>query len=80
MAWRSSEKTDGNVTRLLVLIGLLLTAGWTVPQSRGGPPQDQISLIDALRRRNVTVDITGTVSSHSGARSLGRPSGSAAAQ
>jgi hypothetical protein len=43
------------VKRLLVLIGLLQTASWTVPQSRGGPLQDQVSLIDALRSRNVMV-------------------------
>ncbi len=46
--------------RLLVLIGLLLTACGTVPQSHSGPVQDQVSLIDALRR-TVTVDISGTV-------------------
>ncbi len=48
--------------RLLVLSGLLLTGCGTVPQSHGGPVQDQVSLIDALRSKNVTVDITGTVS------------------
>lgn len=46
--------------RLLVVVGLLLTACGTVPQSHGGPVQDQVSLIDALRR-TVTVDISGTV-------------------
>jgi hypothetical protein len=51
------------VKRLLVLIALLLTACGTVqgPQSHGGPVQDQVSLIDALRK-TVTVDISGTVS------------------
>jgi hypothetical protein len=53
-----------NVRRLLVLIALLLTACGTVqgPQSHGGPVRDQVSLIDALRGKNVTVDISGTVS------------------
>jgi len=49
----------------LVLIALLLMACGTVqggPQSHGGPVQDQVSLIDALRSKNVTVDISGTVS------------------
>jgi hypothetical protein len=52
------------VQRLLVLIALLLTACGTVqgPQSHGGPVQDQVSLIDALRGKNLTVDITGGVS------------------
>src|ERR1700693_3198944 len=50
----------GNVKRLLLLVGLLLTACGTVPQSHGGPVQDQVSLIDALRK-SVTVDITGTL-------------------
>ena len=50
--------------RLLVVIALLLTACGTVqgPQSHGGPVQDQVSLIDALRAKNVTVDISGGVS------------------
>jgi len=48
------------VKRLLVIIGLLLTACGTAPQSHGGPVQDQVSLIDALRK-SVTVDISGTV-------------------
>jgi hypothetical protein len=52
------------VKRLLVLVALLLTACGTAqgPQSHGGPAQDQVSLIDALRSKNVTVDISGTVS------------------
>jgi len=52
------------VKRFLVLIALLLTACGTVqgPQSHGGPVQDQISLIDALRSKNLTVDISGGVS------------------
>jgi hypothetical protein len=50
------------VKRLLIVIGLLLTACGTGPtQSHGGPVQDQVSLIDALRK-SVTVDISGTVS------------------
>jgi len=48
------------VKRLLVLIGLLLTACGTVPQSHGGPVQDQVSLIDALRE-SVPVDISGSI-------------------
>lgn len=54
----------GNMKRLLVLVVLLLAACGTVqgPQSHGGPVQDQVSLIDALRSKNVTVDISGTVS------------------
>lgn len=53
-----------NMKRLLVLVALLLTACGTVqgPQSHGGPVQDQVSLIDALRSKNVNVDISGTVS------------------
>jgi hypothetical protein len=49
---------------LLVLIAVLLTACGTTqgPQSHGGPVQDQVSLIDTLRGKNVTVDITGTIS------------------
>jgi hypothetical protein len=51
------------VKRLLVIIALLLSACGTVqgPQSHGGPVQDQVSLIDALRK-TVTVDISGTIS------------------
>jgi hypothetical protein len=48
------------VKRLLVIVGLLLTACGTAPQSHGGPVQDQVSLIDALRK-SLTVDISGTV-------------------
>ena len=50
---------------LLVLIALLLTACGAVqggPPSHGGPVQDQVSLIDTLRSKNVTVDISGGVS------------------
>jgi hypothetical protein len=53
------------VKRLLVLIALLLTAcgtGQGGPQSHGGPVQDQVSLIDALRAKNVTVVISGALS------------------
>jgi predicted small secreted protein len=54
------------VKRLLILIAFLLTACGTVqgggPQSHGGPVQDQVSLIDALRGKSLTVDISGTVS------------------
>jgi len=47
--------------RLLLLVALLLAACGTGPtQSHGGPVQDQVSLIDALRKE-VTVDITGSV-------------------
>ena len=51
------------VKGLLVTIALLLSACGTVqgPQSHGGPVQDQVSLIDALRK-TVTVDISGTIS------------------
>jgi hypothetical protein len=48
------------VKRLLLLIGLLLTACGTVPQSHGGPVQDQVRLIDALRK-TLTVDISGSL-------------------
>jgi hypothetical protein len=49
------------VKRLLVLIGILLTACGTGPtQSHGGPVQDQVSLIDALRK-SVTVDVSGNI-------------------
>src|SRR4030088_3245719 len=51
------------VKRLLLVIGLLLTACGTGPaQSHGGPVQDQVSLIDTLRGKNLTVDISGTIS------------------
>jgi len=53
------------VKSLLVLIALLLTACGAVqggPPSHGGPVQDQVSLIDTLRSKNVTVDISGGVS------------------
>src|SRR5712692_2798970 len=57
---RSSQIKGWKVKRLMVIIGLLLTACGTPPQSHGGPVQDQVSLIDALRK-SVTVDISGTV-------------------
>lgn len=60
VAWRSSQVTRVNVKHLLVVLGLLLMACGTVPQSHGGPVQDQVSLIDALRK-SVTVDISGTI-------------------
>jgi hypothetical protein len=49
---------------LLVLIAVLLTACGTTqgPQSHGGPVKDQVSLIDTLRGKNVTVDISGGIS------------------
>ena len=47
---------------LLVLLALLLVACGTGAQSHGGPVQDQVSLIDALRGKNLIVDISGTVS------------------
>lgn len=53
------------VKRLLVLVALLLTACGTLqggPQSHGGPVNDQVTLIDALRGKSVAIDITGTVS------------------
>jgi hypothetical protein len=51
------------VKRLLVVVAVLLTACGTGPtQSHGGPVQDQVSLIDTLRSKNLTVDISGTVS------------------
>src|SRR6266480_539913 len=51
-----------NMKGLLVLIALLLTACGTVqgPQSHRGTVQDQVSLIDALRK-SVVVDISGGV-------------------
>ena len=55
-----SSPVSGNVKRLILLMGFLLSACGTVPQSHGGPVQDQVSLIDALRK-SVTVDITGTL-------------------
>ncbi|HEY4845372.1 MAG TPA: hypothetical protein VII89_06730 [Candidatus Dormibacteraeota bacterium] len=45
---------------LLVLIGLLLAACGSAPQSHFGPVMDRATLIDALRTR-VAVDITGTL-------------------
>ncbi len=51
-----------NVWRLFALSVLLLTACGTPPQSHGGPVRDQVSLIDALRSKNLTVDLSGTVS------------------
>src|ERR1700737_3264473 len=60
VAWRSSQVTRVNVKHLLVVLGLLLMACGTVPQSHGGPVQDQVSLIDALRK-SATVDITGSI-------------------
>jgi hypothetical protein len=50
------------VKSLLVLLGLLLAACGPAAQSHGGPVQDQVSLIDAIRGKGVTVDISGTVS------------------
>jgi hypothetical protein len=46
---------------LLALFLFLLAACGTAPQSHGGQVQDQVSLIDALRSKNVTVDISGAV-------------------
>ena len=48
--------------RFLLAAALLLAACGTGAQSHGGPVQDQVSLIDALRGKNLTVDISGTVS------------------
>src|SRR5438132_14155201 len=45
--------------RLLLMAGLLLTACGTVPQSHGGPVQDQVILFDALRN-SVTFDMPGS--------------------
>jgi hypothetical protein len=56
----SSQIKGWKVKRLMVILGLLLTACGTAPQSHGGPVQDQVSLIDALRK-SVAVDISGTV-------------------
>jgi hypothetical protein len=49
---------------LLVLIAVLLTACGTTqgPPSHGGTVQDQVSLIDTLRSKNVSVDISGGIS------------------
>lgn len=62
LLWRFLVLRD--MKRLLLLIAVVLTACGTVqgPQSHGGPVQDQVSLIDALRGKNVIVDISGTVS------------------
>jgi len=46
--------------RLLVMTALLLAACGGPAQSHGGPVEDQVSLIDALRK-SLTVDISGTV-------------------
>src|SRR2546426_11774205 len=45
-----------------MLLTLLLAACGAGAQSHGGPVQDQVSLIDALRGKNLIVDISGTVS------------------
>lgn len=60
--FRQSPRLIG-MKRLVMLIALLLAACGTAqgPQSHGGPVQDQVSLIDALRK-TVTVDISGTIS------------------
>jgi hypothetical protein len=52
------------VKRLLIVVALLLTACGAAqgPPSHGGPVQDQVSLIDTLRGKNVTVDISGSIS------------------
>jgi hypothetical protein len=52
------------VKRLLIVVALLLTACGAAqgPPSHGGPVQDQVSLIDTLRGKNVTVDISGGIS------------------
>ena len=47
---------------LLVLLALLLAGCGTGAQSHGGPVQDQVSLIDVLRAKNLVVDIAGSVS------------------
>lgn len=57
---RRSRSKERPLKPILALIGLLLTACGTVPQSHDGSIQDQVSLIDALRR-SVTVDIVGSV-------------------
>ncbi|HEY0493569.1 MAG TPA: hypothetical protein VGD57_08890 [Candidatus Dormibacteraeota bacterium] len=49
------------VKRILLFVALLLTACGSGPTaSHGGPVQDQVSLIDGLRK-NVTVDISGAI-------------------
>jgi hypothetical protein len=50
------------VKRLLLAVAFLLAACGPAAQSHGGSVQDQVSLIDALRGKNFTVDISGTVS------------------
>ncbi len=49
--------------RILVVIAVLLSACGPVqgPRSHGGPVKDQVSLIDALRSKGLTVDISGKV-------------------
>ena len=46
---------------LVALVGLLLAGCGSPVQSHGGPVEDQVSLIDALRK-SVTVEVSGTVS------------------
>jgi hypothetical protein len=48
--------------QFLALLGLLLVACGTAPQSHGGPVRDQVTLIDTLRGKGLTVDLTGNVS------------------
>src|SRR5207244_11813104 len=50
------------VRLLLVGFAVFLAACGQGAQSHGGPVQDQVSLIDALRGKNLIVDISGTVS------------------
>lgn len=47
---------------VFALLVILVSACGPAAQSHGGPVQDQVSLIDALRGKNLTVDISGTVS------------------
>ncbi len=62
LTWRVLQMIRAMTTMkgLLVMIGLLLAACGSAAQSHGGPAEDQVSLIDALRK-SVAVDITGTV-------------------
>ncbi len=45
----------------ILVMGFLLTACGTPPQSHGGPVRDHVSFVDALRSKGLTVQIAGAV-------------------